>query len=95
MLDLTYTEIFIKSIKYYFYNLSIKKLIKLLVHSIIFRCIIILVALAYPQYIGIIISFIYLYSLLIKPLIYSKGVLKVFFFSFIYTALIILTIFLI
>lgn len=93
MTALTYTDIFKKNLSLYVKSLNLKKISKLFFHSLVFRCLLYLIALFIPNYYTIIYSAIFTYLLLVKPYANSKGIIKVFFSDIIFMFFTISTIF--
>lgn len=84
MTRLTYPIIFKKTLILFLKSLNLKNLTKLFFHSLVFRSLMLLIAFIIPEYHYIICSFIFIYILLVKPYINSKGEFKVFFSKLIF-----------
>ena len=91
--SLTYTEILKKNFNFYIKSLNLKKLTKLFLHSLAFRCILYVIALLIPNHYQIICYAILTYLIILKPYVNSKGVIKVFFSNVVFIFYTIITIF--
>lgn len=91
MLNLSYTEIFKKTLNLYFSAMTIKNLSKIFINSLIFRSIIIGIGLFCSDFLSILLPTIFLYFIFLKPFLKSKGNIKVFFANFILSVFFLLT----
>ena len=91
----TYTQIIFQTTNKYVNSLNLKYIFKLFINSLIFRGLIYSLLLIIPPLTPFIMPSIITYIFIIKPYLYSKKNLKLYFENIFYTILILITLFVI